>query len=88
MIDIFTKNALVKPLKGKKAKTVLDGFVEAVKKSKRKPNKLCVDQGRECYYKHMQKWLDDNDVLLHSNYNERKKVVSERFIRALKDKIY
>ena len=43
MIKLF---AWVKPLKDKKANTVLNGFVETVNKSKRKPNKLWVDQGR------------------------------------------
>ena len=36
----------------------------------------------------MQKWLDDNDVLINSTYNEGKLVVAERFIRILKGKIY
>ena len=43
----FTKYAGVKPLKHRKAKTVLHGFIEIVNKSKGKPNKLQVDQGRD-----------------------------------------
>ena len=43
-IDILTKYAWVKPLKDKKAKTVLHGFIEIVNESKRKPNKSWVDQ--------------------------------------------
>ena len=31
----------------KKAKTVLTGFAQIVNQSKRRPNKLWVDQGRE-----------------------------------------
>ena len=49
VIDIFTKYAWVKALKGKKAKTILHGFIEIVKESKRRPNKLWVDQGRKFY---------------------------------------
>ena len=37
VIDVFTKYAWSKPWKGKKAKTVLHGFVEIESKSKRKP---------------------------------------------------
>ena len=37
-------------LKDKKAKTVLNGFIEIVNKSKRKTNKLWTDQGKEFYY--------------------------------------
>ena len=35
----------------------------------------------------MQEWLN-NDVLMHSTYNERKSVIAEKFIKALKSKIY
>ena len=45
------------PFKGKKAKTVLNGFIEIVNKSKVKRNKLWVDQGRQFYNNRMQKWL-------------------------------
>ena len=34
----------------------------------------------------MQKWLDDNDILMYSTHNEAKSVVAERFIRTLKRK--
>ena len=47
VIDVFTKYAWVNPLKYKKAKTMLNSSVETVNKSKHKPNKLWVDQGRE-----------------------------------------
>ena len=43
--DVFTKYPWVKPLTDKKAKTVLNGFIEKVNKSKPKPNKLWIDQG-------------------------------------------
>ena len=45
IIDVFTKNASVKPLKDKEAKKDLHGFVDIVKRSKRKPNKLWFHQG-------------------------------------------
>ena len=32
--------------------------------------------------------LDDNDILMYSTHNEGKSVAAERFIRALKSKIY
>ena len=40
VMNVFTKHASVKPFKGKKAKTVLNGFTEIVNESKCKPNKL------------------------------------------------
>ena len=36
----------------------------------------------------MQKWLDDNDILMYTKHNEGKSVVAERFIRTSKAKIY
>ena len=35
----------------------------------------------------LQKWLADNDVSIHSTYNEGKSMVAETFIRPLKNKI-
>ena len=75
-------------MKDKKAKTVLHGFIDTGNKSKCKPTKLWVDQGRSLYNNLMQKWLDDNVVLMCSNHNEDKSVVAEGFIRNLKRKIY
>ena len=60
VIDVFTKHVWVKPLKSKtvktvkKAKAVLHRFIEIVNKSKRKANKICVDQGKEFYDSFMQ----------------------------------
>ena len=46
-IDVSSKYVWVKPLKGKKGKTVLNGFIEIVNESNPKPNKLWVDQGKD-----------------------------------------
>ena len=54
VIHVFTKYAWVKPLRDKKSKTVLNGFIEIVNESNRKPNKLWVDQARAFYNKLMQ----------------------------------
>ena len=42
-VDVFTKHACVKFLKDKKSKTVLNGFIEVVNQSNRKPNKFWLD---------------------------------------------
>ena len=87
VIDVSTKYAWVKPLRNEKGKTVLNAFIEIVNESNCKPNKLWVDQGREFYNKLMQEWLDSN-VLMYSAHNEGKSVITERFIKTLKAKIY
>ena len=50
VINVFSKYIWVNILKDKKAKTVLNGFIGIVNKSKRKTNKLWTDQGKEYYY--------------------------------------
>ena len=42
---------------------------------------------KEFYKSLMQKWLNDNDFLMHSTNNEGKSVVARRFIKTLKTKI-
>ena len=56
--------------------------------SKRKPNKICLDQGSNFYNTHFKKWFKDNNIEIYSTRNEGKSVVAERFIRILKNKIY
>ena len=53
-----------------------------------KPNKTWADKGSEFYNNSFKKWLKDNDIEMYSTHNEGKSVVSERFIRTLKTKIY
>ena len=63
-------------MKDRKAKTVLHGFIEIVTESEAKPNKLWVDQEKEFYNSLLQKWSDDNDILMYSIHNEGKSVVA------------
>ena len=46
-----------------------------------------VNQGSGFSNKLMQKWLDENDILMYLTYNEGNSVAAERFIRTLKGKI-
>ena len=89
VLDLFSKYAFVVPLKDKKGSSIVDAFQSILNKSKRKPNKIWVDQGSEFYNNNFKKWLKDNDIAMYSTYNEGKSsVVAERFIKTLKNKIY
>ena len=88
VIDIFTKYVWAKPLQDQKGKTVLNAFIKIVNQSNHKPIKLWVDQGREFYNKLRQEWLENNDILMYSTHNEGKSVITERFIKTLKAKLY
>ena len=88
VIDLFSKYAWVVPLKDKKRVSVINAFQKNLDSSKRKPNKISVDQGSEFYNNLFKKWLKNNDISMYSTYNEGKSVVAERFVRTLKNKIY
>ena len=88
VIDLFSKYAWVVPLKDKKGVSIVNAFQSILDSSERKPNKIWVDQGSEFYNNVFKKWLKDNGISMYSAYNEGKFVVAERFIRALKNKIY
>ena len=87
-INLYSKCAFVIPLKDKKGISIVNAFDKIIKQSKRKPNKIWVDQGSEFYNNNFKKWLSDNNVIMYSTYNEGKPVVAEKFIRTLKNKLY
>ena len=87
-IDLYSKYAVVLPLKDKKGSSIVNAFNKIIKQSTRKPNKIWVDQGGEFYNNAFEKWLSDNDIIMYSTYNEGKSVVAGRFIRTLKNKLY
>ena len=87
VIDIFSKYDWVIPLKDKKGISIVNAFQELLLNSERKPNKIWVAKRSEFYNNSFKKWLQDNDIVMHSKNNEGKSVVAERFIRTLKNKI-
>ena len=87
LIDIFSKYARVVPLKDKKSVIIVDAFQKILDDSMREPNKIWVDKGKELYNSSFKKWLKDIGIEMYSTYNERKSVVTERFVRTLKNKI-
>ena len=85
-IDLFSKYVWVVPLKDKGGITIVNAFQKII--SKRKPNKIWVDQGGELYNNIFKRFLKINNIEMYSLYNEGKSVVAERFIRTLKNKIF
>ena len=49
VIDLFSKYARLVPLKDKKGVSAVNAFQKILDSSKRKPNKIWVDQGGEFY---------------------------------------
>ena len=85
--DIFSKYAWVVPLKDKKGVRIVNAFQKIISPG-RKPNKIWVDQGSEFYNNLFKRSLKINNIEMYSTYNEGKSVVTERFIRTLKNKIF
>jgi hypothetical protein len=84
VIDCFSRYAWAVPIKDKKGDTVLNAFIEIINKSKRKPNRLWVDQGKEFVNKKMAEWLKENNILIYHTFGEHKASIVERFNRTLK----
>ena len=84
---LFSKYAFVIPLKDKKGTNIVNTFQSILNNSKRKPNKIWVDQGSEFYNTSFKKWLKDNNIEMSSTHNGGKSVVAERFVRTLKKKL-
>jgi len=84
VIDVFSKYGWMLPLKVKTGKSVADAFKEIFKKSKRKPEKLWTDKGREFYNKHVK----ELGVELYSTENEEIFSVVERWNRTMKEKMF
>ena len=73
--------AWVIPLKNKKGESIVEGFEKILDDSNRKPNKIWVDHGSEFYNNKFKSFLKENDIEMHSTFNEGKSVVAERFIK-------
>ena len=63
-------------------------FTNIRSESNRKPNKIDVDKGSEFYNRSMKSFLQNNNIVMLSTYDEGKSAVAERFIRTLKNKNY
>ena len=86
--DLFSKYIWIVSLKKTKGISIVNAFQIILNNSKRKPNKIWVDQGSEFHNNSFKKWLKNNDISMYSTFNEGKYVIAERFIRTLKNKIY
>ena len=65
-IDLFSKYGWVVLLKDRRGITIVNAFQSILDHSKRRPNKVWVDQGSEFYNNSFKKWLKDNDIELYS----------------------
>ena len=85
VIDNFSKYGWTVPLKNKYAQTIKDSFENILISSKRKPNLIESDRGKEFYNNIFQDFLNKNDIKLYSRNSSYGAVFAERFNRTIRD---
>ena len=83
IIDNFTKYAWGIPLKNKSGEVVASAFKTHIISSKRVPDKIWCDRGKEFYNKHFKAVLKENNIHMYSTHSDLKAVFVKRFNRAL-----
>ena len=84
-IDNFSKFGWTIPLKNKNAQTIKDSFENFLINTKRKPNLIESDRGREFYNNIFQDFLNKNDIKHYSRNSSYGAVFAERFNRTIRD---
>ena len=85
VIDNFSKYGWTIPLKNKNAITIKDSFENILISSKRKPNLIETDRGKEFYNNIFQDYLNKNNIKLYSRNSSYGAVFAERFNRTIRD---
>ena len=88
VVDVFSKYAWTIPIKQKTGLQTAKALEMLFKTSKRTPQKLQTDDGKEFYNKHVAKVLKENDVRHFSTSGDTKASVVERFNRTFKQRLY
>ena len=85
IIDNFSKFGWTIPLKNKNAQTIKDSFKNILINSKRKPNLIESDRGKEIHNNIFQDFLNKNNIKLYSRNSSYGAVFAERFNRTIRD---
>ena len=85
IIDNFSKFGWTVPLKNKNAQTIKDSVENILTNSKRKPNLIETDRGKEFYNNIFQDFLNKNNIKLYSRNSSYGAVFAERFNRTIRD---
>ena len=83
--DNFSKFGWTVPLKNKNAQTIKDSIENILINSKRKPNLIDSDRGKEFYNNIFLDFLNKNDIKLYSRNSSYGAVFAERFNRTIRD---
>ena len=85
VIDNFSKFGWTIPLKNKYAQSITDAFSQIIKTSKRKPNLLETNYGREYVNKIFNEFLNNHNIKRYSRNTTLGAVYAERFNRTIRN---
>ena len=85
IIDTFSKFGWTVALKNKNALTIKDSFRNILISSKRSPNLIETDRGKEFYNNIFQDFLNKNNIKLYSRNTSLGAVFAKRFNRTIRD---
>ena len=85
IIDNFSKFGWTVPIKNKNAQTIKDSFENISINSKRSPNLIETDRGKEFYNNIFQDFLNKNNIKLFSRNSSYGAVFAERFNHTIRD---
>ena len=85
IVDNFSKYGWTIPIKNKNAQTIKDSFENILINSKRSPNLIETDRGKEFYNNIFQDFLNKNNIKLYSRNSSYGAVFAERFNRTIRD---
>ena len=86
MIDIFSKFALVIPIKSKQPADLLAGIMEGINKMGKKPKMFYSDEEGSLYSKTIIEYLEQEKIEMHRTRGHL--AFAERFIRSFKDMLF
>ena len=85
VIDNFSKFGWTIPLKNNYAQSITDAFSQIIKTSRRKPNLLETDDGKEYVNKIFNEFLNYNNIKRYSRYTDKGAVFAERFNKTIRN---
>ena len=88
MYRCFQQVSLGGSVKSKDGKSSIDAFRKILTESKRKPEKLQSDAGKEFLNSYLKTFLKKENIILYTVASELKASVIERFNRTLKEKMW
>lgn len=87
IVDVFSRFLWVRPLKDRKAKSVIEAFKDVLM-GPRRPRAIRTDKGSEFYNRFLQQYLKDQGIKMFYALNETKANFAERYIQTLKKRLY